>query len=116
MNSTTQIQNVQGIALITNTEPASKTLPKTGKGQSCTLSFEELFLETVDSAFLLMSESCRQAIYRHLENGYGIKRESIPSNIEAFVKALEDIFGQGARLLEIKIMRTLHDSLCDFKY
>ena len=116
MNSTTQIQKVQDMALIPNIKATFTILASNKKEKSCTPRFEELFLETVDSALLLMGESSRQAIYRHLENYCGIKRESIPQNIAAFAQAVEAIFGQGARLLEIKIMRALHDSVCDFKY
>ena len=116
MNSTTQIHNVQSIAFITNSKATSTGFPSKHKEKSCKHDFEEMFLETVDSAFLLIGESSRQAIYYHLENRYGIKRESIPWNVKKFAKALEDFFGQGARLLEIKMMRTLHDQLCGFKY
>ncbi len=116
LNSTTQIHNIQGTAFIASTKAKSTFFPGHNKEHSCNRSYEELFLETVDSAFLLMGESCMQAIYRQLEKHYDIKRQSIPWKIEAFAKALEDIFGQGARLLEIRIMHALHDSLRGFKY
>lgn len=116
MNSTTQIQSEQGIEFLTKLKTANTISPFNNKEQSRQRSFEELFLEAADSAFLLIGECCSRAIYGYLENQYGLKKESIPWNISAFAQAIEDIFGQGARLLEIKIMRTLYDSVSGFKY
>ena len=70
--------------------------------------FEELLIEAIDEHLLCLCESCRKAIYSHLNQQYGIKREEIPYKINEFAKALEEIFGSGAALVEIGIMKTLY--------
>lgn len=71
--------------------------------------FERLLLEAVDEGLSSLSGSVKQAIYYHLERLFGVKREDIPNNVEAFADALEKIFGQGADFLEVMIMKKLHE-------
>lgn len=78
--------------------------------------FSSLFLEAVDETFASLGESCRRSIYVHLENSFRIKREDIPSRIEEFARAVESIFGFGAKLVEIEIMKRLHAKVGGFKY
>jgi hypothetical protein len=61
-----------------------------------TPNFDELILETVDSTFSALEDSCKQAIYYHLENSHGLKREVIPGNVTTFARDLEEIFWQAA--------------------
>lgn len=55
-----------------------------------------------------LGESGKQAVYFHLEKRFGIKKWEIAFRVEDFVDALEKIFGPGARLLEIQIMKSLY--------
>jgi hypothetical protein len=116
MNSTTHIQTVEIIPIVTNLEPISSICLASKKKKPNTPNFDELILETVDSTFSALGDSCKQAIYYHLENSYGLKREAIPRNVAAFAHALEDIFGQAAFLLEARILRALHGKVRNFKY
>jgi hypothetical protein len=116
MNSTTHIQTVEIMPIVTNLEPISSICLVNRKKKPDNPNFDELILETVDSTFSTLGDSCKQAIYNHLENSYGLKREAIPRNIAAFAHALEDIFGQAALLLEARIIRALHGKVHDFKY
>jgi hypothetical protein len=70
--------------------------------------FNNLLLNAVDEALSSLGESLKTAIYFHLENTFHIKRQEIPKRIEVFTIALEDIFGLGAKLLEVQIMKNLH--------
>jgi hypothetical protein len=79
-------------------------------------SFNDLFLEAVDETLASLGDSCKQAIYFHLENSFKIKRQDIPSKVEEFAKAIESIFGFGAKLIEIQIMKCLHEKIGGFKY
>ena len=73
--------------------------------------FEKLLLEAVDEQLTSLGESSKQALYFHLERGFNIKKQEIPQKTEAFVNAMEKIFGQGASYLEILIMKKLHSKI-----
>jgi hypothetical protein len=49
----------------------------------------------------------RNAVYAYLEDTFGIRKIDIPRRVDEFSDALGRIFGNGARLLEIEIMRNL---------
>jgi len=73
--------------------------------------FEQILLEAVDEQLTSLGESSKQALYFHLERGFNIKKHEIPQKTEAFVSAMEKIFGQGANYLEILIMKRLHEKI-----
>jgi hypothetical protein len=70
--------------------------------------FEKIFLEALDEGLSCLGESSKQAIYFHLEKRFGIKKVEIPFRVDDFADALEKIFGPGAKLIEIQIIKTLH--------
>jgi len=69
--------------------------------------FEEILLEAVDEGLSMLGESPKQAIYYHLEKTFKINRMDIPYKIEDFTDAIEKIFGAGAKIIEIQIMKCL---------
>ena len=70
-------------------------------------SFEELLLEAIDEGLSVLGESSKQALYFHLEKTFKMNRRDIPYRIEEFSDAVEKIFGKGARIIEIQIMKSL---------
>lgn len=117
MNSTTHIQTVENLPIITNLETTSSIgLSNSKKKKPKSPNFNELFLKTIDATFFMFGNSGRQTLYCNLENCYHLKKEDIPNSITTFALALEDIFGQAAFLLEARIMQALHSKVCDFKY
>jgi hypothetical protein len=78
--------------------------------------FNRLFLEAVDSGFSLLGESAKQATYFHLEKDFRIARGDIPRRIDDFANALEEMFGFGAKFIEVQIMRKLYENVRGFKY
>ena len=76
-----------------------------------TKSFSKLLLEAVDYALSSLGGSAKQSVYFHLEKKFNLARNDIPSRIEDFDRGLEKIFGNGARFLEILIMRKLYEEL-----
>lgn len=74
-------------------------------------SFCDTLLEAIDEAFSSLGKSPKIAIYLHLENSMGIRKQEIPFRIDDFQNALEKIFGLGARLLEILIVKNLHEKI-----
>jgi hypothetical protein len=78
--------------------------------------FEKTIIQAVDESFSLLGKHGKQAIYNHLENAFNIKKQDIPSKIEDFTHAIEQTFGGAARLIEMKIIQSLHDRVQDFTY
>jgi len=79
--------------------------------------FEKLLLEAVDETLSSLGDSSKEAIYFHLEKTFSINKQDIPHKIEEFANAVEKIFGPGAKLLEIKIMKRLYEKIGPvFKY
>jgi len=77
-------------------------------------SFETAIIEAVDEGFSPFGHSSKQAIYFHLENTFKITKQEIPYKIEEFADAIEQIFGAGAKLIEIRIIEALHKRIQDF--
>ncbi len=73
-------------------------------------------IETVDESFSSFSNLDKDAIYLHLENAFKIKKQEIPCRIETFVDAVEQIFGVGAKLIEIRMIEALHKRLPGFVF
>jgi len=116
MNSTTQLQRNQDAAVTINPEPACIIWLNNKKAGSSKADFDSLFLEAVDSTFSMLSDSNKQSLYFHLKDSFGIGREAIPQNIEVFANMLEQVFGQGALLLEARIMQKLHSKVPRFRF
>jgi hypothetical protein len=87
---------------------------KTRKAQEpCGISsknFEEALLEAIDEGLSCLG-SGKNAVYYHAERLYGIKKWEIPFRVKDFAEALEKIFGPGARLIEIQIMKSLYGKI-----
>jgi hypothetical protein len=71
------------------------------------MDFEELLREAIDEGLSLLGESSKQVVYFHLEKTFKMNRQEIPYKIEEFIAAIERIFGTGAKILEIQIMKCL---------
>ena len=71
------------------------------------MTFKKHLLEAIDESFSLLGESGKLAIYFYLEDNYDITKQDIPDKIESFAAALEDVFGMGAKLIEIQMMKKL---------
>jgi hypothetical protein len=73
--------------------------------------FDKILQESVDSAFSLLGEKSKTAIYLYLKNKFMITEQDIPKRLEDFSDALEQLFGLGARHLEILIMKELNEKI-----
>jgi hypothetical protein len=78
--------------------------------------FENELGQAIDDILTGLGVGSKQAIYRHLKNHYGIDQDEIHNQIEDFTKAIEQIFGSVAKLIEIKIIERLHVKFDDFSY
>lgn len=87
-----------------------------GKKETLKINFETAVTEAIDEVFTTLGENVKQAMYSYLENKYGIGKEEIPSMVKGFTNAVESIFGDSARLVELKIMEKLQGKAKGFKY
>jgi hypothetical protein len=78
--------------------------------------FNVAIIEAVEESFSLFSSTVREAAYLHLERAFKIKKQEIPSRIEDFVDAIEQMFGVGAKLIEIRIIEVLHKHIHEFMF
>ena len=80
-------------------------------------SYQKLVWDAVDETFSALGKTAKQVIYFHLEKTFNICKKEIPCKIEKFTKAIEEIIGPGAKLLEIEIIEKLYKKIGqDFKY
>jgi hypothetical protein len=83
----------------------------------CNPSFDRLFLEAVDEVLSSLGHVSKRAIHSHLEKVFNIRKQDIPYQIDKFASAIEIIFGAGAKLLEIRIMKRISEKIGpSFKY
>ena len=78
--------------------------------------FEAAVTESIEEVLSTLGENVKQAIYSYLENKYSIRKEQIPSKIEDFSDGIESIFGDAAKLVELKIMEKLQSKVKGFSY
>jgi len=79
--------------------------------------FQTLLLEAVDEGLSLLGDSSKQELYSCLEETFKIRKQEIPNKIGEFTEAIERVFGLGAKLLEIEIMKHLYEKVGhDFEY
>jgi hypothetical protein len=71
-------------------------------------SFNEILLSAIDESLSALGENIKTAVFFHLETTYHLKKEQIPSNLEELSDALEQIFGVGARYLEVLFMQQVY--------
>jgi len=65
-------------------------------------------IDAIDKALSSLGEESKSAIYLHLERVQNLPKSEIPAKIDEFSSAIENLFGVGARFLEIMILRNLH--------
>jgi hypothetical protein len=75
---------------------------------------ETTILEAVDESLSSFGNSFKQVVYFQLENTFHIKKQEIPRRIEEFAAAIEEMFGIGATLIEMKVLKALHDRVPSF--
>ncbi len=73
-------------------------------------------LAAFDESLEAFGESVRHVVYFHLKNVHQVNRCEIPSRIDEFAATIEEIFGVRAKLIEMKIMETLHARTAGFVY
>lgn len=75
-----------------------------------------ILAEAIKESFAPFVNSKKYNIFHFLEKEYGLTQHNIPQNIETFVGIIEDLFGSGAKLIEIKIIELIHKKIQNFAY
>jgi hypothetical protein len=76
--------------------------------------FEATMTEAIDESLTSFKSLNKQEIYSCLENVFKIRKEEISCKIEDFTDALNQMFGIGAKLIEIKIIEAVHKRIPEF--
>lgn len=77
---------------------------------------DALISEVVDDSLSCFGDPFKQYVYSKLSKYYRLEKHEIPSRISDFAEALEDIFGAGAKLIEMRIIQDLHEKSRGFVY
>ena len=80
--------------------------------------FDNILLEAIDEAFLVLGESVKKSFYNCLEQRFYISRQDILFRLDDFSDALERIFGIASKHVEILIMKKLCQKIeccCEWK-
>jgi hypothetical protein len=101
---------------LANIEPTIELQLNNNKFGTQRNDFDEFFLEAVEKAFSMLGNHSKELMYRYLENKCGVNKKNLPNKVDLFSQAIEAVFGQSSRLIEIKIMRTLHEKVPTFTY
>ena len=80
----------------------------------CQHELERIITLAIDNTLSSFGDSLPQAFYSRLEKDFDLKKEEIPQRISEFTAAIEEIFGMSAKLVEAKIIQSLHDQVPDF--
>ena len=73
--------------------------------------FEHILLEAIEEGLAGLGENVKTAVFSILEENFNIKKKEIPQKIVDFQAALEQVFGLGAKNLEILFMKSLHSKI-----
>jgi hypothetical protein len=79
--------------------------------------FAEILLDSIDDAFESIGQNVKLSLYFHLETKFALPKRDIPDRVGDFSDALDQIFGQAARPLELLIMKCLNARVqCNYKW
>jgi hypothetical protein len=78
--------------------------------------FKVAIIETVEASLSSFCNLYKEAVYLRLENTFKIKKQEIPCKIESFADAIDQMFGAGAKLIEIRIIAALHKRVPEFVF
>jgi hypothetical protein len=95
---------------------AELNIPIIEANQEYSTDFKSIVTQAIDETLLSLGEEVKPAFYFILEKKFGLNKEDIFHNIESITRAIESIFGESSLLLEIRIMRNLHEKVKTFEY
>jgi hypothetical protein len=112
----TVIQNYTLVTHLSLTNPKMQCLIQLCKVNREEELFEITLIEAVDEGFSIFGHSSKETIYRHLQKAYRIQKNDIPRRIDRLSEALYRSFGLGAKIIEMRIIKALHEKNPSFTY
>jgi hypothetical protein len=94
----------------------SISLTHSNEGKPLKNQIDMKIMEAIDESLASFGDKVRQIVYFHMQSNHNVPKQEIPTKIEELAKALEAIFGIGARLIEMKIIQKLHSKTNGFLY
>ena len=76
--------------------------------------FEVTIIEAINESLSTFENLDKQKFYSNLKHAFKISKQEIPWKIEDFTTTLEEIFGIGAKLIEIRIIAAIHKRIPEF--
>jgi len=73
--------------------------------------FDRILLQAIDEGLHVFGESTRCVIYYHIASKHRIERERIPERPEAFHEALKGMLGEGSKVVEKQIAKSMYAML-----
>ena len=73
--------------------------------------FEDILQEAIDEGLSILGESAKQAVYNYLNKTFKMNADDIPYRIEEYILAIENIFGTGAKIIQIQTMKKLYQKV-----
>jgi len=73
--------------------------------------YEKIMMDAIEECLSSLGEETRFFVYNYISKSHCIEKNQIPSNLEAFVKALESVLGDGAKFLEFLIMKRFNKKI-----
>jgi hypothetical protein len=79
--------------------------------------FAVILLDAIDEALTTLGKDVKFSVYFHLESKFAVSKQDIPDRIDDFSDALQQLFGQASKPLEILIMKCLNQKVhCNYKW
>jgi hypothetical protein len=69
--------------------------------------FDEVLLEAIGEALLVIGESAKKILFFHIQNKYLLKPEEISSKPELLLLALKNVLGEGGSFVEPLILKKI---------
>lgn len=72
---------------------------------------DKLLEEAIEEGLNVLGKSGKQMLFFHLEKSYSLKKHEIIVKPDAFEAAIQQIFGDGAKVLEKLILKSMYSKL-----
>ena len=81
-----------------------------------TFEYEPVVIDSLNQAFSKFGEEAKFVFYSLLEADYELGNEGKSERIEVLVKAIKKLFGPSSSLIEIEVMKNIHQKVPSFEY
>ncbi len=80
------------------------------------LEYEPVVIDSLNQAFSKFGKEAKFIFYSFLEVDYKLSKEGESERIEALVNSIEKLFGPTSLLIEIEVMKSIHQKIPSFEH